>query len=355
MTDESNGETTSRPTRKSNAIALAIGLVLSVVAVEGTLRLAMPHWREFFSGWFMQPVDVPGYGRVIIGRPGFDGHFAQNNGDFRIRIRINPFGLRNPEPIDKAGDRVWFIGDSLTFGWGVEQNEIYSSVAGRISGAPAYNVASPGANVCGYQALVARMPESSKPRAVILGLILENDVIKYDCRADITADAADGDGWRAPHLKKFLTRNTALYNFFAVSLKRVALINDALVALGLVAKSHDYPLELSAERLAPAVETTVVEIAKLRAMLPAGTPFAVLTVPTPFEIRDRDPFSRQLRTEVSTALAARGIAVIDPFQALLAAGFSPIYFRHDGHWAPLGHDIAGRAIAKWLRGQGLGS
>lgn len=345
-----------RPTAWGIAVALTIGCVLALFAAEGVLRLVMPHWREFYSGWFIRTVDVPGHGRVTIGRPGFDGYFAQNNGDFRVRIRINRFGLRNPEPVMEAGGRIWFVGDSMTFGWGVTQDEIYSSVAGRIVGALVYNVASPGANVCGYQALLARMPAGSTPRAVILGLILENDVSEYDCRADAARNTTgrDGEGWRATEFKMFLTRNTALYNFFAVSLKRVPFINDALISLGLVAMGHAYSLPLSAETLATAVERTAAEIATLRAMLPAGTPFAVLIAPTRFEIKDRDSSSRRLRLEVSTALARRDIAIIDPLEMFLAAGFSATHFAHDGHWSPLGHVIAGRAAAKWLSGWGPG-
>ncbi|MBI1986249.1 MAG: hypothetical protein HYS64_06160, partial [Rhodospirillales bacterium] len=74
------------PTVKGRLIALALGLVLLVVTSEAILRFAMPHWREFFSGWFMSTVQVPDHGTVTTGRPGFDGHFAQNNGDFRVRI-----------------------------------------------------------------------------------------------------------------------------------------------------------------------------------------------------------------------------------------------------------------------------
>ncbi|MGH6661731.1 MAG: SGNH/GDSL hydrolase family protein, partial [Rhodospirillales bacterium] len=266
------------------------------------------------------------------------------------------FGLRNPEPVGKADGRIWVVGDSMAFGWGVEQDEAYSSVAGRLAGTPTYNVASPGTNVCGYQALLVRMPADAKPRAVILGLILENDVAEYDCRVDATGNAPGrgGDSWRATEIKMFLTRHTALYNFFAVSLKRVPFINDMLVSLGLVAKGHAYSMPLSAETLSTAVERTAAEIATLRAMLPKGTPLAVLIASTRFEIRDGDPFSRRLRSEVSAALARQDIVVIDPFEDFKRAGFGPTHFAHDGHWSPLGHDIAGRAVAEWLRKRGFG-
>ena len=175
-------DTSGRPNAKGIATAIAVGCVLTVLAAEVILRITMPQWREFHSGWFMRVIQVPGHGKLTTGRPGFDGYFAQNNGDFRTRITVNDFGLRDPEPVEAAANRVWFVGDSMTFGWGVEQDEIYSTVAGRLLKTPVYNVASPGTDVCGYQGLVARMPTLVRPRAVVAGLILENDIHPYDCR-----------------------------------------------------------------------------------------------------------------------------------------------------------------------------
>lgn len=341
-------------TRKGRVIAVGVGFLLFVFAAEGVLRIAMPHWREFYSGWFMQVTDVPNHGTVTTGRPGFDGFFAQNNGDFRVRIQVNDFGLRNPEPATEAGGRVWFVGDSMTFGWGVERNEIYSAVAGRMGKFPTYNVASPGTNVCGYQALVARMPEGALPRAVIVGLILENDITAYDCRKAVR-EARTAEKTSAKGLKAFLTRNTALYNFFAVSLKRVGFVRDTLAALGLIAKEHTYSRALSESGMAAATERTAVEIEVIRNALPAGTPFAVLIAPARFEVRDGDAFFRKLRLSMLAALAKRGIPAIDPVKVFTGAGFEPTHFTHDGHWSPLGHKLAGQAAAEWLRHQGIGN
>ena len=74
-----NGQMKDRPTPLGMAAAIAIGCVLLVFAAEGILRIVMPHWQEFYSGRFMRVVPVPGHGLVAIGRPGFDGYFAQNN------------------------------------------------------------------------------------------------------------------------------------------------------------------------------------------------------------------------------------------------------------------------------------
>ena len=352
MNDEQTDVTGARPTAKGIAVALVIGCVLTLFAAEGVLRLVMPHWREFYSGWFMRVIDVPDHGRVTTGRPGFDGHFAQNNGDFRIRIRVNEFGLRNTEPAEQAAGRVWFVGDSMTFGWGVERDEIYDAVAGRLSGMPVYNVASPGTNVCGYQALVARMPAATRPSAVIVGLILENDIAQYDCKAAAnksTPRPQTDSAFDSIAFKRFLTRNTAIYNFFAVALKRVGFLQSALVSVGLVKESHTNKRRLTKAEIKKATDRTAAELDALRGMLPPGTPFAVLIAPTRFEIRDGEPFSRTLRQAMNAALTRRDIPAIDPYDAFKAAGFGPSHFAHDGHWSALGHEIAGRTVTEWLQ------
>ena len=342
------------PTLKGRIVATAIGLVLLVAVSEVVLRVSMPNWREFHGGWFMETTKVPAHGVVVVGRAGFDGHFAQNNGDFRVRIRINDFGLRNPDPVSVADGRIWVVGDSMTFGWGVEEDEMYSSVLARLSDQPTYNVASPGADVCGYQALIARMPESLRPRAVVVGLVLENDVAFVDCQKTFRAQEqmgieAGSDGTPLlPTVKQLLTRHTALYNFFAVALKRVDVVRETLIATGLVAREHAFrPPALGAD-VAAAADRTAEELAALRTALPAGTPMVVLVVPGRFEVRDGDPLYRSVRQGLVAALDRRGIAVVDPFEAFRAAGFQATHFTHDGHWSPLGHRVAARALADWF-------
>jgi hypothetical protein len=350
------------PTPLGMVTAIAIGCVLLVFAAEGILRIAMPHWQEYYSGRFMRVIHVPGHGLVTTGRPGFDGYFSQNNGDFRVRLQINDFGFRNPDPIGKAEGRIWFVGDSMAFGWGVERNEMYSSVAGALLGVPAYNVASPGTDVCGYQALLAKTLKHARPRAVIVGLILENDVGDYDCRADAQSSIADvvqpGSDTSVTNImgmKGLLIQKSALYNFFAVSLKRVAFINEALIRIGLIAKEHIYKPANTKTGFDKVTSRTVAELANVKAQLPADTPFAVLIAPARFEIRDGDPAFRKMRREIVRKLTDLGISAIDPVREFLDAGFQPTHFAHDGHWSPLGHRIAAQAAADWLRRQNIGN
>ncbi|MBF0129755.1 MAG: hypothetical protein HQL33_07160 [Alphaproteobacteria bacterium] len=340
-------------TWKGALAATLIGLLFLLGLAEVGLRFVYPQWREFYSGWFMEPVTVPGHGRVTVGHPGFDGYFSQNNGDFRIHVRINEFGLRNDEPVPAAAGRVWVIGDSMAFGWGVETSERYGEVMGAKASRPVYNIASPGADICGYQALLARMPGEGKPRAVVVGLVLENDIrADYDCpalaRRSEGAAPPEKTGWTFIGLKHRMTRASAVYNVVAVAVKRVPFVVRTLVALRLIEHDHTYKSGIDSSQVEAAAASSATEIARLKGLLPPDVPFAVLIAPGRFEIRDGDPLYRDLRLKVGTELAARGIDVVDPVDAFKAVGFAPLHFAHDGHWSALGHRIAGEALADWL-------
>ncbi|MSO92256.1 MAG: hypothetical protein EXQ86_02505 [Rhodospirillales bacterium] len=347
----------TRPTIRGRIFAFIVGLLFMLLLAEAILRVLFPHWREFHSGWFMRHAVVPGHGALALGVPGFDGYFAQNNGDFRVRIQINDFGLRNDEPVEASAGRVWIVGDSMAFGWGVARDQTYTAEIARQTGLGTYSVASPGTNVCGYQALLARMPKTVAPKAVIVGLVLENDLSPQGCREWAQereqSAAQGGPPWwaRIEHIwdvKGLMARHLALYNFLAVSIKRVDDLTHLLQMTGLVAEAQPYRRQLEESAVARAIENTADEMAVLRAMLPLAPPVAVLLTPARFEIRDEDSFFAKLRTEMTNALTARGFPVIDPIEKFRAAGFAPTHFAHDGHWSPTGHRLAAEAAAGWL-------
>lgn len=332
--------------------ATLVGLLILAVLSEILLRAFMPNWREYHSGRFMTVVNAAGGGIMGIALPGFDGWFAQNNGDFRVRIRINDAGLRNDEPVAAADGRIWVIGDSMSFGWGVERNESYAQILADTLKYPTYNVATPGSGVCGWQAIYGRMPENLRPAAVVVGLTIENRVVAYDCLAAAQSAPKRGQDYSylfsSIGIKWFLTEHLALYNFITVSLKRIGLVEKALESVGVIAPAHLVRYHQDEAGIAKAVSTTADEIRRLRAMAPADRPFLVVLFPARFEIRNDDSHYRRLRVELAAALAARGIQTLDLFSDFKVVGFEATHFAHDGHWNVTGHRLAGRAIARWF-------
>jgi hypothetical protein len=108
-------------------IAAAVAVVIMVVG-EVALRLFSPQIFTLSAPGMYQP--DPDVGHVL--RPGFDG-WSQHT-EFRVRVTINEDGLRGPPLRAKSDDtvRILCLGDSMTFGIGVEQASAYPGMIERI-------------------------------------------------------------------------------------------------------------------------------------------------------------------------------------------------------------------------------
>lgn len=357
MTEESPTEAPAL-TRRSSRLAsltlvicaLGVGLALSEIGA----RLLWPNWAEFYAGRFQDIIQQPGYGRTAIGRHNFDGYFSQNDGDFRVRIRINEAGFRELEPPTAADGKIWIIGDSLPFGWGVAYQKTFGALAAGMLGQKSYNLASPGANPCHYQAALARMPKNVTPVAVVVALTLENDVGMLNCprgKANITAGTmkAEEANLSLSGAKLYLMENSALYNAVAIAVKQSPVIRNFLIERGLIAKPHIRKSSSIASAMVESVAATADEVAFIRSQIPDSVPFAVLVVPARFDLRDDDPALTALRDTFVTALGVLGITALDPSNEFKKAGFIPTHFAHDGHWSPKGHAVAAGVVALWLK------
>ncbi len=77
-----------RPTLRGCLVAVLVGIVLAGIAAEGVLRIAMPQWREFHSGWFIRKTK-PG-GIVMVG---LYNRYAR----VATRIRSHLIGVLGPK------------------------------------------------------------------------------------------------------------------------------------------------------------------------------------------------------------------------------------------------------------------
>ncbi len=340
----------------ANLVLLTVVLSLGFGAMELATRLLWPDWRDFNSGRFMQVVDVPGLGTTVIGQPGFDGTFSNNNADFRTNIKINAFGHRELVPVEAADGRIWVVGDSFSFGWGVEFAETYAVQLENLTGFKTYNIANPGTNVCGYQAAIARMPATVKPKALIVGLTLENDLSILSCvaqREQVVRTSETNQKNQPPQsfigLKAWLKNHLALYNFVVLNLKKNDVTRAFLASTGIMADIKVDILQNNQRLALNALVNTADNIKDIAAFLPANVPMIILIIPSRIEIvgPDADILLKR-RKVIQKLLNERGIATVDPFQALADAGFEKVHFANDGHWTPAGHLIAAKALVPAL-------
>jgi lysophospholipase L1-like esterase len=158
------------------ATATASLLVLLVLA-EIALRVVDPPILRFayamrqafgYAGW--THIDLRAGQDVELHLPRYDGEDL-----FRFRLASDPRGLRMPAP-PGTGTAVHCIGDSLTMGWGVENEETFPAALGRVLGA-GHRVANVG---CTAYGLIAAMEKSRRvrdelPPAAIVYLFCPND------------------------------------------------------------------------------------------------------------------------------------------------------------------------------------
>jgi hypothetical protein len=353
---ESSGSRTLRSGRGRRKVAALLGglvatlfgLAVALGGGELAARIVMPHWSEFASERFASHVSQPGFGSFAMGRPGFDGWFAQNNGDFRVSIHIDGNGLRNPDGARSDG-ALWAIGDSFTFGWGVEREESFGAVAARGLGLEFFSLASPGTNLCGYMGLVARGPSPAKPRAVVLGLTMENDIDDYvDCEAPGVVAPLPPSNQLKRNVKEWLLANSAFYNLVATTLKRSPRLIMLLQRMHVV--EDVLAVDWNAGGYSPEkLDRTAAAVARLRSMLPADVPFAVLVIPARHDLMEDGGNWGKDRAVIVDAMTGRGLTVIDPSPQLRAAGAAQVHFAHDGHWSVAGQRMAGEIVSDTLK------
>lgn len=113
--------------RTPRVLAVLLSVVLTLAAAEALLRTFAPRRTiEVLSGSYPAMFEESDYLPYRL-RSGYRGRLATD--EFDTTIRINSRGYRGDEFTPAADDafRILVIGDSFTFGWGVEDTETYAS------------------------------------------------------------------------------------------------------------------------------------------------------------------------------------------------------------------------------------
>lgn len=367
----------------------AIALLL-VAGIELAFRLAIfPGWRDLQHDMYVRH---PVFGHYT--KPNLDIR-RLNPGNWDVRVRTNALGMRGlPGNLERELAGIWLIGDSNAFGGYVDDAAILSArLGGR--GMPVANLASEGHDLS-HQARVVRWlgQQGHRPRAVVAAVSLYHGIRPYrDMVAelnrplpeqapesrprahDILAARLRGLAAAVPasglQLRAFLRANSAAYGWVKSGIMGVPVLRTLTIDLGLrtdLDLVYPFGLDLLAPMDAgnPArddLRGTADFLAATGALVERmfGVRFAVVLLPAHHQIypaafarwqsanglegRDLDPL-RSLQG-LKDELAARGVPVLDPLDALRAAP-GRVTFPDDGHLNALGHRVVADALAAWL-------
>ena len=319
-------------------LTVAVAIVVGLGLLEGLTRLFFPAFDP--SGRFDLGHPV---GSLTLGTPGTSARQVKNTGDYEVAVRINRHGLRDDKDIAGAtsGDLV-FVGDSFTWGWGVEAMERFSDRVQALTGRRVFNLATP-TDIAGYAALLDYAQSlGARIGEVVVALCMENDLSLYD-----SVDGPPDDrtmNWTGWDWKGWLTARSAAYVLLTTMIQQTPALKALAVGAGAIVPNFDgMGLNTYDARMIDASADQLQALSKRYPTLVVLIPSRALWIGNNRAEEDR------VHTALVAALASRGIAVLD-LRPLMEAGGTPLgyHFANDGHWNARGHALAAEAIAKCL-------
>jgi hypothetical protein len=147
---------------------LLINSLLSLCSLLFCLIVAEMVCRIFFPDTRLKYEADPEL--LVRFKPNQDGFINLNNGLSAQRVRINELGLRGTNLQNTSSRRILFLGDSFTFGLGVEENESFATLVGYALGEDisVINGGQPGYGIYQMEALLRGLAPIVRPELVVV-------------------------------------------------------------------------------------------------------------------------------------------------------------------------------------------
>ncbi len=360
------------------------GAVTALLAGEALLRMVLPQPVLIDPDAFL-PDPVLGV-RLM---PGFEATVATT--EYRSTWVINEDGHRGPRAGERgpAAMRIVALGDSFTFGYGVEEEEAWPRRLEALVNAgtrDAVEVVNLGVGGYGTREEVRYLEREMgrlTPDLVLVAFYVGNDPLDNlrwspdAARGEGPTDPTRGEPDRIEMWKRWFGARSHLYSFVSIR------ADELLVTLGV--RRLVYPFEVDILRTPPpagvnaawrATRGALEELARVTAE--ASIPVRVLIVPMKHQVDDG--FWVRLTARYERLAGARAVRALDRERPqriledmLLDLGLewfdlleglrrearrdaivpTPLYWPRDQHWTPEGHATAARLIADRLALEGL--
>ena len=365
---------------RSRLLLVTFSVFLGLLGCELAVRLVRPQTVMLIPNE-MYALEDESYGLL----PGFEGTIT-NRTEYDHEVSVNSVGLRGPE-VESVGDalRVLALGDSFTFGIGVEDEETFVFQLADLFDATgqravAFNAGVPGYGVPDSVDRLARHIESLEPDLVVLALFTGND-LQEAAQPDAGVRGGlilRGDQVKSAGLKDWLYRHSHLYVLLKSAVPSQALeamrarlgMSESRRTRRLLHELEIYRLPAGGSLGEQGREATDQALERLVDL--AGThdtAVAAIIIPSLAQIDaerwdlslrelglDSGEFEVDLPTRIlSEVLADNGIPTLDLSDGMRSAqrGSEPPYFVVDRHWTPAGHRLAAEQLKSFLEKEGL--
>lgn len=369
------------------ALSVFLYCAAFLLAAEVYVRIKKPDiFRSLQARAYSQPDLTFDHSLVPRGKGRFKGD------EFDIRINVNSSGFRGPELArDKTAGRkrIVFVGDSFTFGWGVNEEETFVSLLQKDQPAELINAGIVSYSPALEYLLIREKIIALQPDEVVL--CLDQSDLQDDYKYSDSGIFKDGvlqsvrpigrfapnltSGFENPFLR-FLARHSAFFIYADKKIKVWQGIPDpASRKLPLVQGNierdrffflREHPVDFDQHWMR--TERYLTLIAEM--LHEHGIKFSLVIYPYGHQVAgdewaDRTtyqfaadqvyaggPVSERLREFARN----RELSFIDLRESLIAYKKAhpaeKLYFAHDGHWTLQGHRVVAAALQSWLRAGG---
>lgn len=337
---------------------LAIKILIFIISLSITLLVIELSLAIFYPQTLEQEEWDPLF--KWSNRKGFSGTLRSlDEKDYLTRVNINSLGFRGEE-IKATKYRIIIVGDSFTFGSGVEDNETFSSLIEHNLNGKGYDVKVINAGVKGwspdqYYLFIKHEALKYNPDIIIIGFYGGNDVEEtglLEYRGKIEEKKIEYPSFSFK-LKKFFAKNSHLYNFLIVKAMQNPLLDRFLIERGIFAEHYkpfftrnpaDY--ERDEEKVGVILKETI------RILKEKNVSVIILYIPSIEEVSDRYyenaiklfPNSSIERTRPRNLVLRIGKETNTSIVDLTYFLDEESYFPNDLHWNQKGHSIAAKFL-----------
>jgi len=346
-----NGKSLSK--RKHLAFLAVITVVPAMVIVsllEISVRIFVPNLKPVKE--IITPVSSDAERLLPFLRPHYEARLTTS--EYVMSMKHNSLGFRDSEHLKKRSEeitRVVIIGDSFTYGWGVDQDQTYSALLQPLLDAAGerqheiFNMGIPDTGTVEAQQ-IAQIAMAFDPQIIVLAMLLEdrwavngNDLVDNarKARGEQASTAGRQPSAGVPtSIHNLLAGNSALYAYIMTrggnAMRRQT--------IGMREKKNRQELDASWE-LTTGLLAELNDQAKA-----ANVTFAVMRCPFYFDAQRGEP------DRISRWLAELGhdfeIPALDLLPGMQQLDTGSLYYQRDGHWTPAGNEAAAAIITPFI-------
>jgi lysophospholipase L1-like esterase len=365
-------------------IGVLVGIGAALVLAELVLWLVPLHL----------PIAIDIFARDADGGLRLQPHAVRQHAspEWNVRVEINGQGFRDVDPPPRAAQPVILgLGDSLTFGWGVEYEESFlRRLEVALGGADQVRVLKagiPGTGPTDQLQLLRQLLETVRPRVVVVGFYVGNDfqdaaeggARQFDIVDGFLVRRGDtGAGSPVAWLQRWLKRNSRLAQLVALQLwlreqrQAAAVPVDRQPHAGVESRdgwlrrfirvhlAGAFPPDLQR-----GVETALSALGAMHGLAREhGARFLLVVIPPNIQVHEGDRRRYQDAFGLPEAgwdldrpqrilqewAAREQVELLDPLPALREAGRSGrLYFFPDSHLNARGHAVLAGELVRYLR------